>query len=209
MLDEVVRAVIHHAIGVARVGNSPEEYYLGPEVPDPHPAAPGFYKDASGAIKREAARFRLYGDGMAIPPRTPLQHLKLSPTGDGWLAVGDAATAFDPISSQGILTALHTGLTGALALHAHLTGDPTALPSYRTTLQPSSPPTTATTYTAEPRWPTHPFWSRRHTPPEHLRRRPLSPQPADGTSPTPGHVVAHRHSARTGQAEPPPDLRKA
>jgi hypothetical protein len=61
MLDEVVRAAIHPAIGVARVGNSPEGYYIGPEVPDPQPAAPGFYKDTSGAIKREAARFRVYG----------------------------------------------------------------------------------------------------------------------------------------------------
>ncbi|MEU2630672.1 LodA/GoxA family CTQ-dependent oxidase, partial [Kitasatospora sp. NPDC007106] len=61
MLDEVVRAAIHPAIGIARVGNSPEEFYLAPEVPDPLPEAPGFYKDAAGAIKREAARFRVYG----------------------------------------------------------------------------------------------------------------------------------------------------
>ncbi|MEU1287671.1 LodA/GoxA family CTQ-dependent oxidase [Kitasatospora sp. NPDC005856] len=61
MLDEVVRAAVHPAIGVARVGNSPEGYYLAPEVPDPEPKEPGFYKDASGAIRREAARFRIYG----------------------------------------------------------------------------------------------------------------------------------------------------
>ncbi|MFD0274050.1 LodA/GoxA family CTQ-dependent oxidase [Kitasatospora sp. NPDC127111] len=61
MSDEIVRAAIHPAIGFARVGNSPEEYYLAPEVPDPHPQEPGSYKDAAGAIKREAARFRIYG----------------------------------------------------------------------------------------------------------------------------------------------------
>ncbi|MCU7820782.1 LodA/GoxA family CTQ-dependent oxidase [Kitasatospora sp. DSM 101779] len=61
MLDEVVRAAIHPAIGIARVGNSPEEFYLAPEVPDPLPEEPGFYKDASGAVKREVARFRVYG----------------------------------------------------------------------------------------------------------------------------------------------------
>ncbi|KQV15798.1 MULTISPECIES: LodA/GoxA family CTQ-dependent oxidase [unclassified Kitasatospora] len=74
MLDEVVRAAIHPAIGVARVGNSPEEYYLGPEVPDPLPAEPGFYKDPAGAIKREVARFRLYGynaQGEAVVELTP------------------------------------------------------------------------------------------------------------------------------------------
>jgi hypothetical protein len=57
----IVKAAIYPAIGVARVGNSPEAFYFAPEVPDPPPAAPGFYRDATGAIKREAARFRLYG----------------------------------------------------------------------------------------------------------------------------------------------------
>jgi hypothetical protein len=57
----IVRAAIHPAIGVARVGNSSSEFYVGPEVPEPLPAAPGFYRDATGALKREAARFRVYG----------------------------------------------------------------------------------------------------------------------------------------------------
>jgi hypothetical protein len=57
----VVRAAIHPAIGIARVGNSDEEYFIGPEVPHRTPAPAGGYKDASGAIKRQAARFRIYG----------------------------------------------------------------------------------------------------------------------------------------------------
>ena len=57
----IVRAAIHPAIGVARVGNSPNEYYLGPEIPGGLPIAPGGYKDNHGAIKRQAARFRIYG----------------------------------------------------------------------------------------------------------------------------------------------------
>ncbi|GGV44576.1 3-isopropylmalate dehydrogenase [Kitasatospora herbaricolor] len=61
MTDEIVRAAIHPAIGIARVGNSLEEYCTAPEVPDPAPQDPGFYKDSAGAIKREAARFRVYG----------------------------------------------------------------------------------------------------------------------------------------------------
>ena len=58
---DVVRAAIHPAIGVARVGNSRTEYFIGPEVIDPRPEPPGFYRDASGALKRQAARFRIYG----------------------------------------------------------------------------------------------------------------------------------------------------
>ncbi len=74
MLDQVVRAAIHPAIGVARVGNSLEEFYLGPEVPDPAAQPPGFYKDAAGAIKRETARFRIYGydaQGEVVAELTP------------------------------------------------------------------------------------------------------------------------------------------
>jgi hypothetical protein len=57
----IVRAAIHPGIGVARVGNSPEGYYIGPEVMDPPPMTPGELRDAQGALKREAARFRIYG----------------------------------------------------------------------------------------------------------------------------------------------------
>src|SRR4029434_3766446 len=57
----IVRAAIHPSIGIARVGNSEREYYIGPEVPAPLPAPPGFYRDATGALKREAAQFRIYG----------------------------------------------------------------------------------------------------------------------------------------------------
>ncbi len=57
----IVRAAIHPAIGVARVGNSPTDFFCGPEVTDPTPETPGFYRDGSGALKRQAARFRLYG----------------------------------------------------------------------------------------------------------------------------------------------------
>jgi hypothetical protein len=57
----IVRAAIHPAIGIARVGNSPEHYYIGPEVTSPAAKPPGFYKDGTGALKREAALFRVYG----------------------------------------------------------------------------------------------------------------------------------------------------
>jgi hypothetical protein len=57
----IVRAAIHPAIGIARVGDSKREYFFGPEVIDPQPKKPGSYKDLKGALKREAARFRIYG----------------------------------------------------------------------------------------------------------------------------------------------------
>jgi L-Lysine epsilon oxidase N-terminal len=54
---KIVRAAIYPAIGIARVGNSESEYFLAPEVADPPPEAPGFYRDPTGALKRQAVRF--------------------------------------------------------------------------------------------------------------------------------------------------------
>jgi hypothetical protein len=57
----VVAARIHPGIGIARVGDSQDEFFIGPEVTDPLAEAAGFYRDTSGALKRQAARFRLFG----------------------------------------------------------------------------------------------------------------------------------------------------
>jgi hypothetical protein len=60
---KVAKCRIHPGIGIARVGNSPDEFFVGPEAPcdanDVRPPAGGF-KDAHGRIKRQAARFRIY-----------------------------------------------------------------------------------------------------------------------------------------------------
>lgn len=69
----IVKAAIHPAIGVARVGNSKGAYFIGPEVTDPSPEEPGFYRDERGALKRQAARFRVYGlnaEGQAVAELT-------------------------------------------------------------------------------------------------------------------------------------------
>ncbi|MGW3444657.1 LodA/GoxA family CTQ-dependent oxidase [Streptomyces sp. NPDC001076] len=58
---KIVQVKIHPAIGVARVGNSKETPFIGPESPDQKPEDLGSYKDGSGAIRRQAARFRVYG----------------------------------------------------------------------------------------------------------------------------------------------------
>ena len=56
---KIVRAAIHPGIGLARVGNSEQEFFVGPEVPRATPKPTGFYKDATGALKRQAAKFRV------------------------------------------------------------------------------------------------------------------------------------------------------
>src|SRR5262245_28551733 len=73
MTSRIVRAAIHPGIGIARVGNSDNEFFIGPEVPDADTPPGNFYKDAAGALKRQAARFRLYGidaDGKVVSELT-------------------------------------------------------------------------------------------------------------------------------------------
>lgn len=57
----VVRCAIYPGIGVARVGNSPHDFFIGPEAPGLPANAARPHKDAAGRVKRQAARFRLYG----------------------------------------------------------------------------------------------------------------------------------------------------
>jgi hypothetical protein len=57
----VVSAKIHPAIGIARVGNAPSEFFIGPETTTPAPAETGKRRDKSHALMRQAARFRIYG----------------------------------------------------------------------------------------------------------------------------------------------------
>jgi len=71
--SNVASIKVSPGIGIGRVGNS-NEYFIGPETPDNIPlpdsftiaeattgTEPGKYKDASGRVKRQAQRFRVYG----------------------------------------------------------------------------------------------------------------------------------------------------
>ena len=70
-MTEIAYAKIHPSIGIARVGNSRQTdgFYLGPQVTEPLPREPGAYRDATGALKREVAEFRIYaydGNGRVV-----------------------------------------------------------------------------------------------------------------------------------------------
>ena len=56
--------MIHPGIGIARLGNSPSSYFLGPEVSGSGPQPEdGLFKDNEGGVKRQAVRFHIYGYG--------------------------------------------------------------------------------------------------------------------------------------------------
>jgi flavin-dependent dehydrogenase len=87
--------------------------------------------------------------------------------GDNWLAVGDAAQSFDPLSAKGIANALYTGIRGGEAVAATLQGDTTAIRNYDVHLSEifrHYREHQAAAYRQEMRWRDAPFWQRRHEP---------------------------------------------
>ncbi|WP_435019963.1 NAD(P)/FAD-dependent oxidoreductase [Tundrisphaera sp. TA3] len=86
------------------------------------------------------------------------------PAGDGWLAAGDSAMSFDPLSAQGLFHALHTGLAAAEAADRALSGDGSAFASYSSSLARidlAYRRNLAAWYRLERRWPRAEFWRRR------------------------------------------------
>jgi flavin-dependent dehydrogenase len=85
--------------------------------------------------------------------------------GDGWLAVGDAASLFDPLSSQGILKGLRSGIFASYAIGDLLVKeDARGLDRYRRYVREefeSYSRVRARYYAEERRWPESPFWQRR------------------------------------------------
>ena len=87
--------------------------------------------------------------------------------GDGWLACGDAALAFDPLAAQGLFNALCTGLAAAAAIVGSLNGEAGAIEAYADEIDvvcAAYRRHLAAWYGIERRWPGSPFWRRRHPP---------------------------------------------
>jgi flavin-dependent dehydrogenase len=86
--------------------------------------------------------------------------------GPGWVAAGDAASTFDPLSSAGILKALRWGKIASFAAIDHFTGN-AYCERYESLLQAEYRSYLATRqhfYQMEQRWPQSKFWRRRAQP---------------------------------------------
>lgn len=89
--------------------------------------------------------------------------------GSGWIAVGDAALSFDPLSSQGLFNAIYTGMRGAQAIVASMQeGRADRVEQYGERLRSIRSAyrrQIVEYYDQEHRWPDRPFWqSRREIP---------------------------------------------
>ena len=86
-------------------------------------------------------------------------------TGEGWLAVGDAANTFDPLSSAGICKALRHGVMASYAIGDYFKGSVSSLKKYEAVVASEFEgylSTRADFYGRERRWAHAPFWRRRH-----------------------------------------------
>ncbi|MFF4947969.1 NAD(P)/FAD-dependent oxidoreductase [Streptomyces chattanoogensis] len=139
-------------------------YFTDPDLPV---AARGSdrFRDRLLATRHVSHRARPHGLGHRPPRRAPAHSAHLDRVyGDGWTAAGDAAAAFDPLSSQGILTALYTGLSAGQAVDARLGGDRAALADYAakvTTARTAYQDGHRAVHAQETRWSDRPFWARR------------------------------------------------
>ncbi|MFI9048170.1 FAD-dependent monooxygenase [Streptomyces sp. NPDC053427] len=141
------------------------------------------FRDRLLATRHVSVRARPHGLTDLPPPRrAPAHSAHLDRVhGDGWIAAGDAAAAFDPLSSQGILTALYTGLSAGEAVDARLHGDRAALAAYGTkvaTARAAYQHDHRVVHARETRWPDRPFWARRQ-----LHPHPHTPLTEGNTSP--------------------------
>lgn len=85
-------------------------------------------------------------------------------TGASWLAIGDAAAAYDPLSSQGILMAIACSLESAPRIVRHFQGEESALAEYAGFIDRTFQDYLFKLihyYDMESRWVDTPFWSRR------------------------------------------------
>jgi flavin-dependent dehydrogenase len=118
------------------------------------------------AAPHTGARALRYGAGLAGPPViVPAASGRLERFGDvDWLAIGDAAATQDPLSSEGILVAMESGLDGAAAAARMLRGDRDALAAaaaQRETRWLGYLDQRDHYYDMERRWPDALFWQRR------------------------------------------------
>ena len=82
---------------------------------------------------------------------------------ENWIAIGDAASAYDPVTSRGIIKSLTDGLFAAEKIQQHLEGDTKALPEFEKMVQANFQKYLQTRqhfYQLEQRWPSSPFWRK-------------------------------------------------
>ena len=170
--------------GTTLVEATPEGWWYTAPAPPQHRLA-AFLTDADllppRAERWEAlrppphVRAALDGRRRVAPPRATdacVAHLDRV-AGPGWLATGDAVASFDPLSSQGIVTAVALGRAAGEAATA--SGEAYAYAAAVERVVADHLADRLAYYSVEARFPTSPFWARRHQLPGLTIRRGSAP----------------------------------
>jgi len=157
---------------------------------------------ASQLTHERVANLKISGDTCVRAAHTRCLR---SCSGKNWLAVGDAATSVDPISSHGIARALRFGVHASDAIGEYFNSRQSNLNGYEAAVQAEfekSMILRTEIYRSELRWENAPFWRRRQSDSSCTPRgwaqwkSPLSI--SNGTSSNDGfHLSKHTISART------------
>lgn len=143
------------------------QFYSDPDLmPRGLRSAPALWRELADRTTYISRWIESAGYALTEPPRLATAGTAWldAASGPGWLAVGDAAAAFDPLSAHGMTTALWTGIHGAAAAAAALDGDPSAAESYAARLRTGVEHFSrerAAVYAREARFHDRPFWRRR------------------------------------------------
>ena len=171
------RAVEDFQLNRTLVETAPDGWWYAARLPSGTPVA-GFHTHAReaarlkadpGAWKTALARTRHIGP-MLRPAQfdRPMRAVEACGArlaqfgGDAWIACGDAATSFDPISGQGLFSALHGGMATGLAVAGALNGETAKLGDYASRMEDAWSiyrARSCAVYRSERRWTGEPFWS--------------------------------------------------
>lgn len=118
----------------------------------------GHWIEDAGFAVEAPPRLSSAGTTWLVPPAGRAE-------GAPWMAAGDCAAAFDPLSSHGMTTALWAGARAGTVMSAALEGDDTALEAYARSVLDGVAGFIAqrrAMYAQERRFADAPFWRRRH-----------------------------------------------
>lgn len=135
---------------------------------------PDLIRSLASGLKRAAGRSPSLMVQLADSDLDTAQSVQFCAAGSGrlratagpkWLAIGDAAMTFDPLSSQGLFHALYSGCTCVASVERLLAGEddgPTQVEALTEPIWTQYLIGAANYYGMERRWSGRPFWQTRH-----------------------------------------------
>jgi flavin-dependent dehydrogenase len=123
-----------------------------------------FWQVHLGRTVHTQERTRGYEPPSAVRLRAAGTSRLHAPAGPGWIAAGDAAAVYDPLSANGIYKALRQGSHAATIADQYLHGNEIALAEYAASVTKEFEnylKQRSVYYRQETRWPRWPFWRRR------------------------------------------------